>query len=296
MRPYTMTTKSSVWWMLPFVCFLCFPLSCDNAQRLKEKEVARVNDRVITLDEFEQEMEQLPLYLKTLMIDEKGKKEFLQNLIERELLVQEATKKGFDKDEKVLAKVKQFRQGLIIDSLMEEHYAGRDEVGDNEIEAYYQENKEKFLLGERVRVRHIMVKTYEEAKEIKKRLYQGEDFIALATEKSIWPYTKQWGGDLGYIERGTVEDKSFEQAAFALKKRGELSDIVKTKHGYHIIRLEDIEKPRQRTFSEVREEIRTILRNKKREEILTTHLQDLREEAQIIINEELLSSVEEEDS
>jgi peptidyl-prolyl cis-trans isomerase C len=287
--------KSSIWWVLPLVCFLCSPLSCNKTQPMKEKEVARINDRIITLDEFEQEMEQLPLYLKTLMIDEKGKKDFLQNLIKRELLLQEGVKKGFDKDEKVLAKVEQFRQSLIIDALMEEHYAGRDEVGDDEIQAYYQENKEKFLLGERVRVRHIMVKTYEEAKEIKKRLYQGEDFIALATEKSIWPYTKQWGGDLGYIERGSVEDKSFEQAAFALKKRGELSDIVKTKHGYHIIRLEDMEKPRQRTFSEVREEIRTLLRNKKREEILTAHLQDLREEAQIIINEELLSSEEEEE-
>jgi peptidyl-prolyl cis-trans isomerase C len=296
MNGYNVIKAGTVWWVVPLLFFFFSPLSCDKAQPLKEKELARINDRVITLEEFEQEMEQLPFYLKTLMVAEKGKKEFLQNLIERELLLQEGVKKGFDKDEKVLAKVEKFRQGLIIDFLMEEHYAGRDEVGDDEIQAYYQENKDKFLLGERVRVRHIMVKTYEEAKEIKKRLYQGEDFIALATQKSIWPYTKQWGGDLGYIERGTVEDKSFEQAAFALKKRGELSDIVKTKRGYHIIRLEDREKPRQRIFSEVQEEIRNRLRNKKREEILAAHLQALRKEAQIIINEELLSSEEEEGS
>ena len=291
-----MIKKSNVWWVGPLLFFLFCPLSCDKAQPLQEKELVRINDRVITLEEFEQEMEQLPFYLKTLMVAEKGQEEFLHKLIERELLLQEGVKKGFDKDEKVLAKVEQFRKSLIIESLMEEHYAGRDEVGDDEIQAYYQENKEKFLLGERVRVRHIMVKTYEEAKEIKKRLYQGEDFIALATQKSIWPYTKKWGGDLGYIERGTVEDKSFEQAAFALKRRGELSDIVKTKRGYHIIRLEDREKPRQRTFSEVQEEIRNYLRNKKREEILTTHLHELREEAQIIINGELLSSEEQEGS
>ena len=78
-----------------------------------------------------------------------------------------------------------------------------------------------------------------------------------------------------------------------MKRRGELSDIVKAELGYHIIRLEDKIGPRQRTFPEVQEEIRNHLRNKKREEILTAHLKDLREGAQIIIHEELLVTEEE---
>jgi peptidyl-prolyl cis-trans isomerase C len=250
---------------------------------------------VITMEEFEHEMEQLPFYLKTLMVAEKkGKIEFLQDLIERELLLEEGVKKGFDKDERVLAKVEQFRQRLIIEALMEELCAGKDEVSDEEVEAYYRENKEKFLMGEQVRVRHIMVKTLEEAKEIKKRLYRGEDFITLVKQYSIWP-TKQKGGDLGYIERGMV-DKSFEQAAFALKRRGELSDIVKTEFGFHIIRLEDRKNPRQLKFSEVQEEIKKFLRENKRKKILTAHVQELREGAQITINEDLLAPEEEEGS
>jgi len=138
------------------------------------------------------------------------------------------------------------------------------------------------------------VKTLEEAKEIKKRLYRGEDFITLAKQHSISP-SKAQGGDLGYIDRERV-GKAFGKAAFSLKRPGELSDIVKTTFGYHIIRLEDRQGPRQRTFSEVQEEIRKFLREKKRKEILTVHLEELRKGAQILINEDLLAAEEEEGS
>jgi peptidyl-prolyl cis-trans isomerase C len=254
--------------------------------------LVRINDRIITLDEFEGEMEQLPQLYKLHMISEEGRKKFLQELINQELLLQEARKRGLDKDKKVLANLERLKKGLIINALGEELCAGKDEVSDDEVMAYYQENKAEFILEE-VRVRHILVKTLEEAKEIKKRLNQGEDFITLAKQHSIWTPSRIKGGDLGYIKRGMVH-KSFEQAAFALKKRGELSDIVKTDFGYNIIRLEDRLGPRQLTFAEVQEKIREYLSEKKRKEILTAHVQDLRKGAQIIINEELLAADEEE--
>jgi peptidyl-prolyl cis-trans isomerase C len=269
---------------------LLFAVSCNKVKPLKEKELVRINDRVITLEEFEQEMEQLPLSLKTLMVTEEGRKDFLQKLIERELLLQEGVTKGFDKDREVLSKVEHFKQGLIIEALTEKLCAGKDEISDKEVETYYRGNKGQFSLGERVRVRHIMVKTMSEAQAIKKRLNQGEDFITLAKQYSIWS-SKQNGGDLGYITRGMV-DKSFEEAAFSLKKRGELSGIVKTKLGFHIISLEDRQGPRQLTFAEVQEEIRKFLREKKRKEILTAHLKGLREGAHISINETLLAAEE----
>ena len=292
MREYNVIKKDNAWWVVPLLFFFLSPLSCNKAQPLKEKELVRINDHVITLEEFEQEMEQLPAIAKLQIISEEGKRKFLKDLINQELLLQEARKKGLDRDKEILANLEMFKKGLIINALQEELCAGKDAVSDDEVEAYYRENKEEFIL-EQVWVRHILVKTLQEAKEIKKRLYQGEDFITLAKQYSIWPPTKIKGGDLGYIKRGMVH-KSFEQAAFALKRRGELSDIVKTDFGYNIIRLEDKIGPRQLTSSEVQEEIRNRLRNKKREEILTAYLKDLREGAQITIHEELLA-IEEED-
>jgi peptidyl-prolyl cis-trans isomerase C len=272
------------------VFLILLAVSCGKVKPLQEKELVRINDRVITLAEFDREMEQLPPSLKTLVITDEGRKEFLKKLIERELLLQEGVKKGFDKDEETLNKVEQFKEGLIIEALTQKLCAGKDEVSEKEMEAYYREHKEQFFLGERVRVRHIMVKTLAEAEEIKKRLNQGEDFITLVQQYSIWP-SKQNGGDLGYITRGMV-DKAFEDAAFSLKRRGEVSGIVKTKMGFHIIRLEDGQGPHQLAFAEVQEEISKFLREEKRREILTTHLQRLREEAQIKINEKLLAAEE----
>ena len=291
MSVFTEIKKRSVSWVLALVCLLCFPLSCNKAQPLKEKELVRVNDRIITLDEFEGEMEQLPQFYKLHMVTEEGRRKFLQDLINQELLLQEAREKGLDKDEKILADVERIKKGLIISALMEALCEGKDVVSDEEVASYYRENKEEFFL-EKVRVRHIMVKTFAEAQKIKQMLEEGADFISLAKRYSISPSREQ-GGDLGYIERGKV-GKEFEQAAFALKKRGELSDIVKAELGYHIIRLEDKIGPRQRTFPEVQEEIRNRLRNKKREKILAAHLHDLREGAQIIIHEELLVTEKEE--
>lgn len=285
--------KGNIWWLIPVLVLLLSTLSCDKAQPLKGKELARVNNRVITLEEFEEEMEQLSQSAKLQMISEEGRKKFLHDLINQELLLQEAHKQGLDEKKEILAKLEILKKGLIINALGEELCAGKDEVSDDEVEAYYQENKKEFIL-EQVRVRHILVKTLPEARKIKRRLDQGEDFITLVRQYSISP-SKAQGGDLGYIERGRV-GKEFGQAAFSLKTRGELSDIVKTTFGYHIIRLEDRQGPRQRTFSEVQEEIGKFLREKKRKEILGAQLEELRQGAQILINEELLVAEEEEDS
>lgn len=87
-----------------------------------------------------------------------------------------------------------------------------------------------------VKASHILVKTEDEAKRILEELKKGASFAKLAQEKSECP-SKKKGGDLGWFGRGKMVPE-FEKAAFALKK-GELSGIVKTKFGYHIIKVTD---------------------------------------------------------
>ena len=289
-----MVGNKKLFFIALFVLSVLCSTSCDKTTPHNGQELARVNGHVITLEEFEQEMERLPEPAKLQMISDDERRKFLQELINQELLLQEAKKRRLHENEEILTDVEKYKKGLIINALGEELCLGKDEVSDEEMEAYYQENKKEFVL-EQVWIRHILLKTLEEAKEIKKRLHQGEDFVTLAKQYSIWPPTKMKGGDLGYIKRGMAH-KSFEEAAFSLKKPGDLSDIVKTEFGYNIIRLEDKIGPRQLTFSEVQDEIRNKLRKKKREKILTTYLQDLREKAQVRINEELLAAEEKEEA
>jgi len=258
--------------------------ACEKKE--EAKVVAKIGDKPITLEEFEREIESLPDFYKPLLLEPKAKKEFLEKLIDREILLLEARKAGVYEREDVRKKIQECEKGVVLDAFLSQILTGKDEVTEEEAKRYYDEHKEEFFMNESIRVRHIVVRTLEEAKEIKKRLERGEDFVELAKRYSISPSGK-WGGDLGYIQRGQV-GKEFENAAFSLKKPGEISEIVKTTFGYHIIRLEERKPPRQLSFEEVREKIIEKLKEQKKQKALEDYLKKVKKQYQIVINEKLL--------
>jgi peptidyl-prolyl cis-trans isomerase D len=141
-------------------------------------------------------------------------------------------------------------------------------IGDKEIEEYYEYNKISFKEPKKVKARHILFKvgekaTEEEEKKVRDRAKsvlemakQGKDFAELALNYSE-DMTKARGGDLGYFGPGTMT-KPFEDAAFALDV-GQISDLVRSSFGYHIIKVEDKKEERTKPLEEVKEEIRKIL-------------------------------------
>lgn len=141
-------------------------------------------------------------------------------------------------------------------------------IDDQRIREYYEYNIESFREKERVRARHILFRLKEGAEKSKeervrkkaesvlKKAREGEDFAELARKYSEGP-TGPKGGDLGYFQRGTMV-KAFEEAAFGLKK-GQVSDLVRTPFGYHIIKVEDVKKARTKPLEEVREQVKKIL-------------------------------------
>ncbi len=141
-------------------------------------------------------------------------------------------------------------------------------IEDKEIKDYYENNIDIFVQPKQVKASHILFKLAQDAtgpeekkvkdraKTVLKMARQGKDFEALAREYSEGP-TKSKGGDLGYFSEGKMI-KPFEEAAFKLKK-GEISDLVRTPFGYHIIRVEDIKEVRTKTLDEVRDQIVEIL-------------------------------------
>ena len=130
------------------------------------------------------------------------------------------------------------------------------DIGDDEISYYYDTHIDEFEHPESIRARHILFDDEEEAKRVLKKAKKGSDFAKLAQEHSTGP-TKDKGGDLGYFERGKMVPE-FEEAAFALKV-GEVSDIVKTQFGHHIIKVEDRKEPYTETLEVSGEKIKGIL-------------------------------------
>lgn len=135
-----------------------------------------------------------------------------------------------------------------------------------EIKSYYHENISLFSEPKRVRVEHILIaapkdadaKAIEDAqtkiKDLQKRLKAGESFEELAKKYSDDKATKPMGGDLKWFEAGEMIPE-FEKEAFALEKKGQISEPVRTEFGFHLIKLIDKQDPVPRPFARVEEEI-----------------------------------------
>ena len=226
--------------------FLVFPVGCS-------KKVAEGDGWKITVSEFKEKYNSLPSEQSFLQTSEEGKRRYLDNLILGEILYHEAEKEGILKDKDVISKAEEARMTVIINEYLKRKLEGGLSPTDEEIEKYYNEHKEAFDNAESIRVMHILVKTEEGAQEILKMLEEGEKFDVLANEYSICP-TAPGGGDLGYFKRNEMAPE-FDDAAFKLKKPREISPIVKTQFGYHIIKLVDKDHLLENFIFEKRDEL-----------------------------------------
>ncbi|MBI2688603.1 MAG: peptidyl-prolyl cis-trans isomerase [Acidobacteria bacterium] len=151
----------------------------------------------------------------------------------------------------------------------EEKIGSTINVTDAVLRQIYASAGDRFRSGERVRVRHILLKTTEKsaddvkkieakANDLLKQVKGGADFAKLAGENSEDPGSKDKGGEYGWMVKGQTV-ANFETAAFSLKK-GEISNLVKTEYGFHIIQVLDREEPKVKAFEEVKDELATELR------------------------------------
>jgi peptidyl-prolyl cis-trans isomerase C len=186
----------------------------------------------------------------------------------------------------------QIKQGLTIEKFLDQQFMQKVEVSKSEAKAFYEENKEEFRQPELVKASHILVsfpagageeakkEALQQIKAIQDDLQEGGDFAALAREHSQCPSGAE-GGDLGYFGRGQMVPE-FEQAAFGLEP-GQVSDIVETQFGYHLIKVEDKKAAGLVSFEETEENIREHLKQQKAREEIEAYLLQARKDATIEI-------------
>jgi peptidyl-prolyl cis-trans isomerase C len=247
------------------------------------------------------------------------KNSILEGLIEREVLYQQSQKVGIQiTDQKVddqLAGIKkrfpnedeyknaltkmnlsedevkaQIQRGLAIRELIDQQITSKIEVTEEESKAYYAGNQQLFKQPEQIKASHILIKVDAKADETKKnearqkieevqqKLKDGGDFAELAKEYSEGPSGPK-GGDLGYFRRGQMV-KPFEDAALALKPN-EVSDIVETRFGYHIIKVYDNKPEKVMTYEEVKDRIMQRMKQQKIEKDATQYVDKLKKDAKL---------------
>lgn len=243
----------------------------------------------------------------------------LNNMIDRELLYQDALKNGIKVDSKAvdaqLDKMKKnfsgeeeyqkalkmmntseadlktnIGQGMVIQQLIETKVTPGIQITDAQNREFYDAHPEWFKKPEQVKASHILIKAEPSAgeadkaaarkkiEEVQAKLKKGEKFDALAKEYSQCPSSEK-GGDLGYFSRGQMV-KPFEDAAYAMKP-GEVSDIVTTQFGYHLIQVTD-KKPESTTpYEEAKDKIGNHLKQEKMIEGVNAYIQKLKADAKI---------------
>jgi peptidyl-prolyl cis-trans isomerase C len=298
-----------------FFCCLLFSVclwGCDLWEgSLPDSILARVNQEEITADEFEKE-------LKDVLLEpgkegkendlEDLKRAYLDQMIERKILAQEARRlgikvspeelnqaifevqgdypsNGFDKRLSLKGttleewKVR-LEEKLLAEKMIRSALQYPEEIGSKEALQYYEAHRSSFRLGPRVRARQIVVADGEEAIQILKRLKKGERFEKLAQEKSLGPEKIQ-GGDLGYFSQG---EKPSEFDQVLAMEVGAISEVIKSPYGYHIFKLEEKVAAREIPFEEARQGIFQELRKNKEEEEYSRWFQEIRRKAKVKIN------------
>ncbi|MCG7540543.1 SurA N-terminal domain-containing protein [Pseudoalteromonas sp. OF7H-1] len=149
--------------------------------------------------------------------------------------------------------------------LKAEDLAPAEPVTEEALKTYYEEQKNQYLEPERRRVSHILVDASEDAEAAKQKadeilaeLNNGADFAVVAEEKSDDVVSAELGGDLDWIERDMM-DPAFEDAAFALAAVGDVSEVVESEFGFHIIKLTDIQRQQAQSFEDVKDDLRAEL-------------------------------------
>ncbi len=278
--------------------------------------IAKVNDELILKSDYDRQVSQVKSALEANGQDfstDEGKKvlkeikeKVLESMISDQLILQQAEKDNItlseEEFEQAISDLEQYHGGKdALDKYLEQQGLDRSsfeklvkeqlvinqfkekltsdiKVTDEEVKKFYEDNKAMFELpAQEIRASHILVDTENEAKKILAEIKAGGDFAELAKDYSKDPGSKELGGDLGYFSKGKM-DPEFEKAAFALKP-GEISDVVKTTFGYHIIKVTG-----ERTslsFDDAKDYIKSNLENTKKEEEFNKYLDEWKKQSKI---------------
>jgi peptidyl-prolyl cis-trans isomerase C len=253
-----------------------------------EMPVAQVDKTPISLKKFNQQWARAAAMPQLNYQGPEGKQRLLDELVKRELILQEARRKGLDKDPALEEEVSTFRENLILQKFLKTEIENKVTISDEEIKAFYDNNMNQMRSQEESQVSHILVKTEREAEDLLAKLKKGSRFDSLAKQYSIDPGSRKSGGDMGFVKRGQFVPPF--QAAMDQLQPGQTSGTVKTQFGYHIIKLHERREGKALSYPDIQASLKNQLLSQRRDKTFEELINQLKKSAKIEINKELLQT------
>jgi peptidyl-prolyl cis-trans isomerase C len=238
-----------------------------------------INGKPITQSEFDYRWSELPPSMQARYNSEGGRRKFLDDLISRELLLQEARKLGLDQTPSAIERLERAKEQLALDELMRVAVKTQVDVPKEELESYYAQHQAELHKAEQVRAAHILVRSEAQAKDLKRQIDEGGDFAKLAQRYSLDYATRNRGGDLGSYRPGWVDPEV--DAALLTLQPGMVSDPVQTASGFHLVKLISREGDESSEATALRERLRQELYAEKSRQRFAALLSKLRTTASI---------------
>jgi len=238
--------------------------------------VARVGSSQLSAADFYASIPEQHLAVMTL----EDQQEAIDNWVKTELFYQEGRRLGFGTDDEIERRVHEIERELIAEACIRHRMETIEPVTEEDARAYFDEHRSEY--GIQVRLAHILVRNREEAERALEQLESGSPFETVAQSFSI-DQTASLGGDLGYVRRGEMIHE-LEENAFSLKV-GEVSPVIASGYGYHIIKVLDRHPGAgQPSFDSKRAAVMNFLTSKSRREAFDGWLVELEDRAVVVVD------------
>ncbi|MCY7962843.1 peptidyl-prolyl cis-trans isomerase [Bacillus inaquosorum] len=228
------------------------------------ESIATIGGKSVTREEWLKEMEDqygkstLEDMINVRVVEQLAKKNDIKvskSEIDREFLLIKAVNNSFYEDEHTTEK--EWKDQIRYNILLEELLTRDIDISNSEMKSFYNKNKELYQFDDSYRIRHIVVKDEEEAREVLKELEGGSSFEAVAAERSTDRYTSPYGGDLGFVTEASDNIPSaYIEEAKTLNEDEWSEEPIKVSNGYAVIQLKEKLKARTFSYAEVKDQIR----------------------------------------
>jgi parvulin-like peptidyl-prolyl isomerase len=231
-----------------------------------------------------------------------AKLQFLQSWLAQEILYRQALQEQLGEKPEIKKLLGELARSVLSQQLMNQQLASKINITETDLQTYYTANKGKYSEPAKARISHILVKDQQQAKDLIKRIKDGEDFGKLAKEFSEDENTKENGGQIDIdVTVGSYvpvigDANDLNQEIFAAEAPAVLDEPFKTEKGWEIVKVNEKQPERQKSFDEVRQQVLLTLTSQKRQEVQQDYIERMMDEYNVVIHRSALMPSQESES